>query len=134
MKTPPHKRTKRTKQREVILKVLRNTKSHPNAFWIYEQVRKEIPKISLGTIYRNLNLLRDKGEILELYFSRPFSRFDGNTTNHYHFICHNCELIFDLDEPVDKKLDRKIAQKTGFKISLHRLEFQGLCPNCQKSD
>jgi Fe2+ or Zn2+ uptake regulation protein len=123
----------RTKQREAILRVLRTTVSHPTADWIYEEVRKEIPNISLGTVYRNLKQLRESGEILEIDLSGTFSRFDGNPDNHYHFRCEKCGRIFDVDEPVNKELDERVAQKTGFKISYHRLEFRGLCKECQKS-
>jgi Fe2+ or Zn2+ uptake regulation protein len=124
---------RRTKQREAILKVLRATTSHPTADWIYDEVRKEISNISLGTVYRNLKLLRESGEILEIDFGDTFSRFDGNPNNHYHFRCEKCGRIFDVDEPVNMELDAKVAQKTGFEISYHRLEFRGLCKECQKA-
>jgi len=124
---------KRTKQKEAILRVLRSTTSHPKADWVYGEVRKEIPNISLGTVYRNLKLLRESGEISEIDFSGTFSRFDGNPDNHYHFRCEKCGRVFDVDEPVNRGLDERIAQKTGFKISYHRLEFRGLCKECQKA-
>lgn len=130
--TVPIKKNKKTRQRAAILKILRNTQSHPTAFWIYEQVRKEIPDISLGTVYRNLNLLRDKGEILQLDFLRPLSHFDGRADPHYHFVCNSCRGIFDLNEPVNTELNNIIADKTGFKVFSHHLEFEGLCQNCQK--
>jgi len=125
---------RRTKQREAILKVLRGTTSHPTAERIYDEVRKEIPNISLGTVYRNLKLLRESREILEVDLSGTFSRFDGNPDNHYHFRCEKCGHVFDVDEPVNKELDERVARKTGFKISYHRLEFRGLCKECQKAD
>ena len=125
--------SKRTKQKEAILRVLRSTTSHPTADWVYGEVRKEIPNISLGTVYRNLKLLRESGEISEIDFSGTFSRFDGNPFNHYHFRCEKCGRVFDVDEPVNRGLDERIAQKTGFKISYHRLEFRGLCKECQKA-
>jgi len=124
---------RRTKQKEAILKVLRSINSHPTVDWIYNEVRKEIPDISLGTVYRNLKLLRESGEILEIDLSGAFSRFDGNPDNHYHFRCEKCGRVFDVDEPVNKELDERVAQKTGFKILHHRLEFRGLCKECQKS-
>jgi len=123
---------RKTKQREAILKVLRSTISHPAADWIYNEVRKEIPTISLGTIYRNLKLLRECGEILEIDLGNTSSRFNGNTANHYHFRCEKCRRIFDIDEPVDVSINERIARKTGFKISHHWLEFRGLCKKCQK--
>lgn len=114
------------------MKALRSTHSHPTASWIYEQVRKEIPDVSLGTVYRNLNLLRDKGEILQLDFLRPLSRFDGRTDPHHHFVCNGCRNIFDLDEPLNTQLNDIVANKTGFEVFSHHIEFEGLCPNCRK--
>ena len=124
---------KRTRQKEAILRVIRSTTSHPTADWVYDEVRKEIPNISLGTVYRNLKLLRQSGEISEVDFGSTFSRFDGNPDNHYHFRCEKCGRVFDVDEPINKELDERIAQKTGFKISHHRLEFRGLCQECQET-
>jgi Fur family peroxide stress response transcriptional regulator len=123
---------RRTKQKEAILEVLRGTTSHPTADWIYQEARKVIPNISLGTVYRNLRLLCQSGEILELDLCGTFSRFDARVDNHYHFRCEQCGRMFDLDEPVDVEIDKKVAQKTGFKISYHRLEFRGVCQDCQE--
>jgi Fe2+ or Zn2+ uptake regulation protein len=123
---------RKTKQREAILKVLRGTTSHPAADWIYNEVRKEIPNISLGTVYRNLKLLRECGEILEIDLGSTSSRFNGNPSKHYHFRCEKCRRVFDIDEPVDEEINERIARKTGFKISHHWLEFRGLCKGCQK--
>lgn len=123
---------KKTRQKELILRVLKSTPSHPTAVWIYDEVRKEMPNISLATVYRNLRLLREIGEILELEFSSSPNRFDPRTDNHGHFICERCNLIRDLDEPVNKRLTGRIARKTGFKISYYTIEFRGLCRECQE--
>lgn len=122
---------KKTKQKEAILKVLRGTRSHPTADWVYNEVRQEIPNISLGTVYRNLKSLSERGEILELDLSGTLSRYDAFTHDHYHFRCHQCGRVFDINEPVDRKLDKKVAKKTGFEVTHHRLEFCGLCGECQ---
>ena len=116
-----------SKQRKSILKIIKGTSSHPTANWIYEQVKKTISGISLGTIYRNLRLLTKSGQISELSLAGSVSRFDGNARNHYHFRCEQCGRVFDVDEPVDKTMDTRVAQKTGFKVIRHRLEFRGLC-------
>ena len=121
-----------TIQREAILDILRNADSHPTADMIYEEVKKIIPHISKGTVYRNLNILREMGEIAELNLSGTVSRFEGKQGNHYHFRCEKCGRVFDLDEPVNVKLDKQVAEKTGFKVSYHQLEFRGLCKDCQK--
>lgn len=122
-----------TKQRKLILEILRSTKSHPTADWIYEQVKKEIPNISLGTVYRNLNLLSEMDEISVLDFGSSYSRFDGNPENHYHFTCTKCENVFDLDIPIDNNINIKITNQTPFHVKHHRTEFYGLCPDCQKN-
>jgi len=122
---------RKSKQKEAIFRVLQSTTSHPTADWIYEQVRKEIPNISLGTVYRNLKLLKQGGNILELHLAGALSVFDGNTQSHYHFRCQRCDRIFDVDEPVYEEMNERIARKTGFKVSGHRLEFRGLCTDCQ---
>ncbi len=123
--------TRKSKQKEAIFKVLKGTNSHPPAEWIYERVRREIPNISLGTVYRNLKLLKQEGTITELDLTGTLSRFDGNAQNHYHFRCEQCGHIFDVDEPVNTEFDSQLARKTGFKVSHHRLEFRGLCKDCQ---
>ena len=124
---------RKSKQREAILRILRGTTSHPAADWIYERVRREIPHISLGTVYRNLRLLKQDGEILELEFAGAQSRFDGNVQYHHHFICEQCGRIFDVYEPMNKAMNDRVAEKTGFKVNDHRLEFRGLCEDCQRS-
>ncbi len=123
---------KRTRQKEAILRVLRSTTSHPTAEWVYGEVRKEIPNISLGTVYRNLRQLSERGEILELAFNGGASRFDSRTDTHYHFVCEKCEHVFDIDEPLHKELSESVAQKTGFQVLNYRLEFSGLCKKCLK--
>jgi len=120
-----------TKQRETILKVLKSTTSHPAADLIYERVRKKLPRISLGTVYRNLRLLTQEGAILQLDFAGAPSRFDANTQPHSHFICEQCGRIFDVAESVHKEIDERVARKTGFEVLNHQLEFSGLCKDCQ---
>jgi Fe2+ or Zn2+ uptake regulation protein len=122
---------RKSKQKEAILRVVKSTNSHPSADWIYEKVREEIPNISLGTVYRDLKLLKREGEVSEVGLADTLSRFDSNTNNHYHFRCEQCGRIFDVNEPVNEEIDKKIAQETGFKVSHHRLEFTGLCRECQ---
>lgn len=122
---------RRSRQREAILRRLKSTNTHPTAEWVYGQVKQEIPNISLGTVYRNLKSLRDDGDIIELEFSSGVSHFDGNTENHYHFKCEGCGQIIDLEGPVDEALNIRVANKTGFQVANHHLEFRGLCTSCQ---
>jgi Fur family transcriptional regulator, peroxide stress response regulator len=120
-----------TKQKKMIKSILKNTTSHPSVEWIYERAKKKIPNISLGTVYRNLKLMVESGEV-EVYTHRGQARYDGNTDGHYHFMCSQCSKIIDLDEIVDKNIEDKIKEKTGLKVTHHRLEVGGLCLDCQK--
>ena len=121
---------RRTRQKEAIVNVLKETTSHPDAKWVYEKVKKHIPGISLGTVYRNLRILKESGEIQEIEAAGKEGRFDGNPEPHYHFRCDLCGRIFDLDEAVNKDLEEKVAQKTGFKVTHHHLEVGGVCGGC----
>ena len=121
-----------TKQREAILKALRNTRSHPTADQIYDEVRKDIPNISKGTVYRNLQVLQDDGAITELKLNDTLSRYEVKQESHYHFRCEKCGRVSDIDMPVDKELDQQVEKGTGLKVSYHQLEFRGLCKDCQK--
>ena len=123
--------TRHSKQRTAILMVLKSTNHHPTADWIYEQVRKTMPNISLGTVYRNLKLLKEEGVILELDFAGTVSKFDGNTKDHQHFRCEQCGHIFDVDEPLHKRIDKRVAKQIGGQVFNHLLEFRGLCKDCQ---
>ena len=120
-----------TKQRAAILKTLRNTRSHPTADQIYDAVRQQIPNISKGTVYRNLQVLCEDGAISELNLIGSLSRYEEKQSRHYHFRCEQCGRVYDLDEPVKTEINKRIAQRTGFKISSHRMEFRGLCKACQ---
>jgi Fe2+ or Zn2+ uptake regulation protein len=111
---------------------LRGTYSHPTADQIYDDVRKKIPNISKGTVYRNLKVLQEMELISELNFNGTVSRFEAKQESHYHFRCEKCGQVFDIDEPVDRELERKVALRTGFKILHHQLEFRGLCHDCQR--
>lgn len=120
-----------SKHKDTILAVLKSTSVHPSADWIYERVRKEIPSISMGTIYRNLRLLEQDGIICMVAIVGSQARYDGNPCNHYHFICNKCNGIIDLDEPVNKTIQYRVAQKTGFIVKRHCLQLWGICRNCQ---
>jgi Fe2+ or Zn2+ uptake regulation protein len=123
---------KRSKQKEVILRIMKSTTSHPTADWVYAQARKEIPNISLATVYRDLKLLKDSGELLELDLGQGPSHYNGDTTDHYHFRCERCGQLFDLEEPVDTTVDERVARKAGHDVTHHVLEFRGICKDCRK--
>ncbi|MFQ6093786.1 MAG: Fur family transcriptional regulator [bacterium] len=93
-----------------------------------------IPNISLGTVYRNLNFLREQNLVLKLDYGQGLTRFNGNPQNHYHFVCLSCQRVFDIEEPIRWELNAKVAGDTGFEISHHRMEFYGRCKECQKTE
>lgn len=122
-----------TPQRKAILAVLSQSSKHPDASWIYQEVRKQIPHISLGTIYRNLNQLSEAGLITELDIGRA-SHWDGRTGDHYHVVCRRCERIIDLDSDVLAcDVENEVAEATGFSIEAHHLWLEGICPSCQRA-
>ena len=122
--------TKRSKQREKIFYALKATRSHPTAEWVYEQVRGELPKISLGTVYRNLHVLKQQGKILELDFGEGTRRYDAFTHDHYHFICEQCGSVRDLDIPQQADINERANGSVPGKVHSHRLDFFGVCTDC----
>lgn len=121
-----------TKQRQIILDELMRVTSHPTADDLYQMVRQKLPRISLGTVYRNLETLAGLGMIQKLEVAGTQKRFDGNAATHYHIRCQRCGRVDDLDLRLNADLEKAAAEKTRFTILRHRLEFTGLCPECQK--
>ena len=127
------KKLRRTNQRKVISEELCKVCSHPTAGDVYEMVRKKLPKVSLGTVYRNLELLSSCGTIQKLDFGEPHKRFDGNPDPHYHIICTNCSKVEDVVMPLRPILEKEAADASGYKISGHHISYSGLCPDCRKN-
>jgi len=121
-----------TNQRQVILEELRKVTSHPTANDVYEMVRKRLPRIGLGTVYRNLELLADCGIIKKLEVGGVQKRFDGDTSKHYHIRCANCGRVDDIDMAPHEDLEKVAAQSSGYEIHSHHVEFSGLCRDCRK--
>jgi Fur family transcriptional regulator, peroxide stress response regulator len=121
---------RQTKQREAILRVLKNTRTHPTADSIYQKVKGELPHISKGTVYRNLKVLQDTDQISELKIQGSLSRYEAKQEAHYHFRCEKCDRVIDLDEPVNQQLNDQVGRRTGFQILYHKIEFGGLCRDC----
>ena len=119
-----------TQQRKVILEELRKVDSHPSADEIYEIVRHRLPRISLGTVYRNLEVLSELGEIQKLGLSGSLKRFDWDTTKHYHIRCVRCNRVADAPIAPLNQLENELYGATVFEIIGHNLEFTGLCPRC----
>ena len=120
-----------TRQRKVIIEELRKVDTHPSADEVYEMVRKRLPHISLGTVYRNLEILSAKGEIQKLELGCTLKRFDGIAENHYHIRCLHCDRVVDAPADFDVTVNHDFKNATGYKIMGHKLEFIGICPDCQ---
>lgn len=121
-----------TRQRQVILEELRNVASHPSADEIYEMVRKRMPRISLGTVYRNLEILAECGEIRKLELGCSLKRFDGVAEEHYHIRCLHCDRVYDVPPPSRIRITHKLKGCDDFQIIGHRFEVIGICPTCCK--
>lgn len=121
-----------SRQREAIKNYLSNTTSHPTAEVIYENIRLSYPKISLGTVYRNLNLLVQQGEIIKLSCGDGSDHFDGNTIPHNHFICDCCGSVSDLDMESIDHIQEIASTNFNGKIKKHVTYFFGTCPECLK--
>ncbi|MDR2487907.1 MAG: transcriptional repressor [Desulfovibrio sp.] len=122
--------TRMTKQRAAILEILRSVQSHPTADELYEMVRKKLPRISLGTVYRNLEFLNNAGELVRLERAGMQKRFDGNITPHHHVRCKRCGRIGDVFFPSDRSFICD-AQTQDFIIHDMDVEFTGLCRLCE---
>lgn len=123
---------RKTRQRKMVLEAVRARKDHPNAHQIYKDVREKDCKIGLGTVYRNLRVLADNREIIQI--SVPHAdRFDYRADPHYHLQCAHCGAVSDIDIPYFTELDERAAKETGYIISGHNTVFEGLCPDCRKS-
>jgi Fe2+ or Zn2+ uptake regulation protein len=108
---------------------------HPSAYEVYEEIRKDYPQISLGTVYRNLGAMAQDGSVVRLSVSDMPDRFDNNTHEHFHAVCSGCGHIFDteaaLPEELIKQLDAAVEASTGIKVKSRSLLFFGTCPRCE---
>jgi len=126
------KRTKNSRQRDLVLRILRSSKDHPTAESIYLEARKSMPSISLGTVYRNLNHLREEGRIRELSYGKGISHFDGELREHHHVRCLTCGTVGDVPCIVPQSFTDEVQAQTRFQIHSVRLEFVGICGACER--
>lgn len=127
-----------SRQRELIYEAVRGSKEHPTAEMVYQWLKPHNPNLSLGTVYRNLNLLAEEGVLIRMPF--PVERYDAEVRPHTHFRCKRCGKVFDMmafdrDVPYFDEVDAA-AEKTlpGFRLEGHDLTFTGLCPECQEEN
>ena len=121
-----------TNQREIILEELQKSKEHLSADELYERIKKRMPRISLATVYRNLEMLSKAGIISKLEISGRLKRFDYDTKQHNHIHCVSCNRIDNIDIKMKNIQYSSLSNVDGYTITGCRLEISGLCPDCQK--
>ena len=122
-----------TPQRLAVLRILATSEDHPTVEQIFEKVKADFPTTSLATVYKTIALLKDLNEVLELGFPDGSNRYDGNRPfPHPHVVCTRCKKIVDPELVSLDEVQEEMTHKTGYRILYHRLDFVGLCPECQK--
>ncbi len=121
---------KYSRQREAIKNYLMGRKDHPTAEMIYNAVREQYPNISLGTVYRNLTFLADRGEIIKFSCGEESERFDARTDNHYHFICTKCKSVMDIEMLSLDIINDAAKSRFDGEIEGHMIYFYGKCKSC----
>lgn len=125
---------KHSRQREMIKAFLMSRKDHPTADIVYMNVRQQNPNISLGTVYRNLTLLADMGEIRRLRVGDGVDHFDADISPHYHFVCTECGAVIDLEMDSIEGITELAGASFNGRIAGHVTYFYGSCGNCAKSE
>ena len=124
--------TKHFRKRDAILTYLRSTDTHPSAEMVFTKLKPEIPDLSMGTVYRNLNLFKQQGLAVSVATVKGVERFDGNTEPHVHFICQECDAVIDLVEMQVPEALKSVAESCcGGSVTDCQLSFTGLCRECQ---
>ncbi len=126
------KQQRHTRQRRLVLEAARARCDHPSADQLYLDVRALDDKISRGTVYRNLHLLVQSGELLQVQVTQA-DRYDARLDFHSHLLCTKCGSVCNAPLPYDRQLDADMAASAGYDIARHRLIFEGVCPACQKA-
>ena len=122
---------KHFRKRDAILQYLQSVTDHPSAERVFTQLKPEIPDLSMGTVYRNLNLFKQQGQAVIVATVKGIERFDGNTDPHVHFICQECDAIIDLmDMEIPEQLKNTAERSSGGQVSECQLCFTGLCEDC----
>jgi len=127
------KQSRMTRQKRLIMDEMKKAHDHPDADTVYLRVKSKLPKVSLATIYCNLEEMAKKGKLLKLTGSTRKARFDGRTDTHYHFHCVQCGRIEDTSIPPLGELDEYVAREVDSEICWHCLDFLGLCSSCRRA-
>lgn len=125
---------KYSKQREALFALLCSTKTHPTAAWLYDKLKKDFPHLSQGTVYRNLNILAEQKRIKVITVDGTFAHFDADMSVHNHVICTRCGRVDDAFMPTDAHCEQAAEAASGYRISSHRFDFFGLCPDCIREE
>ena len=120
-----------TVQRQIILEALKKLYTHPTVEEVYTQIHKNHPTISKATVYRNLRLLAERGEIGQVSLPDDADRFDERTDQHYHFKCKLCGELSDVDVEYLAAIDETVREKYGFQVDEHDVVFRGICKKCR---
>lgn len=123
--------SRQTVQRTIIEDEVRTLANHPTADQVYEAVHAQHPSISKATVYRTLNRLSDEGELLKVKINNGADHFDHQTFPHYHIRCTECGRVDDVMVPVLGTIEKEAAAGSGYVITGHSLQFDGICPACQ---
>ncbi len=126
----PERQQRETRQRKLVLDSVSHRLDHPSAEDIYQEVHEADPRVSKATVYRNLKLLAERGEIRHVKVPGA-DRFDSTLAHHYHLLCTKCRQLIDVPLPYEDEKDRQVAEATGYRIKRHLTVFEGLCPACQ---
>jgi Fur family peroxide stress response transcriptional regulator len=121
---------KATPQRITICRIVLNSRAHPSAQQVYDEVKKIHPTVSLATVYKTLEVLRDLDLVQEINFPKGQARFDSYTSPHINLICLKCGYITDLHDTTVKKITKKVATATKFKPTGQRIDVYGICQKC----
>ncbi len=121
-----------TKQREVVLQVIRDAKEHLTANEVFDRAKQLLPTISFATVYNSLRFLKDAGHIGEISFGNGASRFDALTSRHDHAICTNCGKLVDMEIELPPEIVKLATKFSKFKLESIELTLRGLCPECNK--
>ena len=121
-----------SRKRDAILNCIRQSRVHPSAEWIYAQLKPEHPDLSLGTVYRNLALFRESGEVVCVATVRGADRLDACTEPPAHFICEQCGAVLDVDVPQDD-LRSDLETRYGVRVRRSELLFRGVCSACRET-
>ncbi len=123
-----------TQQRKYMLELLRSTNTHPNALWLYEQMKPCFPNLSFSTVYRNLGILEREGELQRLSCGNTFDRYDGNTMPHSHFFCRKCGEVYDVSPGAMVRAALSEIQHCQHSVEGCSVTYYGVCKNCLKAE